>query len=169
VIARRYARALLELSLKENAGEAVKREMTALGGLMRREKYRGFFTDRLVPAAEKLEAAGSLSPLMRDFLRLVIANKREEYLYLISREYVELLNERNNVVDAYVSSSLPLTGEQKAKLSGKLEKFLGKKVNAAFRIDRKLIGGVKIRYGSSVIDGTIPGMLNGLLARLTGK
>lgn len=169
MIARRYARALLELSLKENAGESARKEMIAVGNLMRREKYFRFFTDRMVRAGEKLEALGPLSPLTRDFLRLVIANKREEYLYLISREFVELLNNRNNVIDGVVSSRTPLKEEQKIRLKDKLEKHLAKKVNLSYRTDNKIIGGVRIQYGSRVIDGTVSGMLKGLLAQLTGK
>ena len=169
MVARRYARALLELSLKENNSESVREEIAAVGDLMKQKKYFKFFTDRMVRAGEKLEALGSLSPLTRDFLRLVIANKREEYLYLISREYVDLLNNRNNVVDGIVSSRLPLTGEQKIKIKNKLEKYLAKKVNLDFRTDKRIIGGACIRYGSKVIDGTVSGMLKGLLTQLTGK
>lgn len=169
MIARRYAKALLELSLKGNTSESVRKEMTAVGNLMRREKYFKFFTDRMVRAGEKLEAIGSLSPLTRDFLRLVIANKREEYLYLISREFVGLLNNRNNVIDGVVSSKMPLNMEQKIRLKVKLEKQLAKKVNLSYRTDNKIIGGVRIQYGSRVIDGTVSGMLKGLLTQLTGK
>jgi len=169
MVARRYARALLELSLKENNSESVRKEIVAVGDLMKQKKYFRFFTDRMVRAGEKLEALGSLSPLTRDFLRLVIANKREEYLYLISKEYVDLLNDRNNVVDGTVSSRMPLTDEQKTRIKNKLERYLAKKVNLNFRTDKRIIGGASISYGTKVIDGTISGMLNGLLTQLTGK
>jgi len=169
MVARRYARALLGLSLKENNSEPVKKEIVAVGDLMKQKKYFNFFTDRMVRAGEKLEALGSLSPLTRDFLRLVIANKREEYLYLISKEYVDLLNSRNNIVDGTVSSKLPLTGEQKIKIKNKLEKYLAKKVNLNFKTDKRIIGGASVRYGTKIIDGTVSGMLKGLLTQLTGK
>jgi F0F1-type ATP synthase delta subunit len=48
MIARRYARALIELSIKEKASDAVRKEIVALGSMMRRKKYFRFFTDRLV-------------------------------------------------------------------------------------------------------------------------
>jgi F-type H+-transporting ATPase subunit delta len=167
VVARGYARALLELSLKENTSESVRKEMIGVGNLMRQKKYFKFFTSRMVRAGEKIEALGSLSPLTRDFLRLVIANKREEFLYLISREFVELLNKRNNVIEGVVSSRIPLNKEQRIRLNDKLEKHLAKKVNLSYRIDNKIIGGVRIQYGSRVIDGTVSGMLKELLAQIT--
>jgi F-type H+-transporting ATPase subunit delta len=169
VIARRYARALLELSYKENNSGSVRKEMAAIGGLMRQKKYFKFFTNRLVHAGEKLGALASLSPLTRDFLRLVIANKREEYLYLISKEYIDLLNKRNNVIDVSVSSKVPMTAGQRTKLRRKLERSLLKKININFMTDRKIIGGFCVRYGDSVIDGTVSGLLNGYLRRLTGE
>ncbi len=169
MIARRYARALLELSLKEGSSPSLRKEMISIGNLMKQKKYFNFFTDRMVHAGEKLEVFRSFSPLTRDFLRLVIANKREEYLRIISGEYVELLNSRNNVIDGIVSSKVPLSAEQKSKLMNKLEKKLAKKVNLSFRTDSKIIGGLRIRYGTKVIDGTVSRMLNGMLERLTGR
>lgn len=142
--------------------------MIGIGNLMRQKKYFKFFTSRMVRAGEKIEALGSLSPLTRDFLRLVIANKREEYLCLISREFVELLNKKNDVIDGIVSSRTPLNTEQKIRLNGKLEKNLSKKVNLSYRTDNKIIGGLRIQYGSRVIDGTVSGMLKRLLTQLTG-
>ena len=169
MIARRYARALLELSLKENSSDAVRKEIVALGSMMRQKKYFNYFTDRIVRNNEKLEALGSFRPLTKDFMRLVIANKREEYIDLISREYVELLNQKENIVDGMVFSRLPLSAEQKARIKDKLEKHIAKKINLIYRTDKKIIGGVRIQYGSKVIDGTVSGMLNDLLAQLTGK
>jgi F0F1-type ATP synthase delta subunit len=54
-------------------------------------------------------------------------------------------------------------------IQGKLEKHTAKKVNLSYRTDKKIIGGVRIQYGSKVIDGTVSGMLKDLLAQLTGK
>ena len=169
MIARRYARALLELSLKDNSSGAVRREISALGSMMRQKKNFNFFTDRLVKNSEKLEVLTSFSPLTRDFMRLIIANKREEYIDLISREYVELLNQKENIVDGIVSSRAPLSAGQKMRIKGKLEKKLAKKVNLNYITDKKIIGGVRIQYGSKVIDGTVSGMLGDLLSQLTGK
>jgi F-type H+-transporting ATPase subunit delta len=169
MIARRYAMALLELSLKENSSGTVRREIISLSNMMKQKRYFKFFTDRLVKSSEKLEALNSLSPLTRDFMRLVIANKREEYIDLISREYVELLNQKENVVDGIVSSRMPLSAEQKTRIKDKLEEHLAKKINLSYRTDKKIIGGVRVQYGSKVIDGTVSGMLKDLLAQITVK
>lgn len=169
MIPRKYARALLSSALKENAAESVKKEIAALAGLIDKKKYCDFFTDRLVGRDEKLEALPSLSPLMKAFLMVVIDNKREEDICLISREYAELLNLRNNVLEATVSSKAPLTEDQMAAIKRKLARSSGKKIDIRFKADKSIIGGVKIKYGSKVMDGTVSGMLEGYLNRLTRR
>jgi F-type H+-transporting ATPase subunit delta len=169
MIARKYARALLSSALKENAAESVKKEIDVLSGLMKQKKYFNFFASRSVRPEEKLEIFSSLSPLMKAFLRVVIDNKREEDICLISCEYAELLNLRNNVLGATVSSKAPLTDEQMASIKRKLARSTGKKIDIGFKADRSIIGGVKIKYGSKVMDGTVSGMLEGYLDRLTRR
>ncbi len=169
MIARRYARALLSSALKEGAAESVKKELSALAGLMKHGKYFNFFTSRSVRPDEKLEMFSSFSPLMKAFLRVVIDNKREEDICLISCEYAELLNLRNNILEATVSSRQPLTEEQMATIKRKLARGTGKKIDISCKADKSIIGGVKIKYGSKVIDGTVSGMLEGYLNRLTRR
>jgi F-type H+-transporting ATPase subunit delta len=169
MIARRYARALLSSALKEGNAEAVKKELSALAGLLKQKKYFNFFTSRSVQPDEKLEMFSSFSPLMKAFLKLVIENKREEDICLISREYAELLNIRNNVMEATVSSNMPLTEEQMATIKRKLARSTGKKIEISFKANKSIIGGVKIKYGSKVMDGTVSGMLNGYLSQLTRR
>jgi F-type H+-transporting ATPase subunit delta len=169
MMARKYARALLSSSLKEGAAESVKKEIAALAGLMKKKKYFNFFTSRSVRPDEKLETFSSFSPLMKAFLRVVIENKREEDICLISCEYAELLNIRNNILEAAVSSRTPLTEEQMAAIKRKLARNTGKKIDISFKADRSIIGGVKIRYGSRVVDGTVSGMLKGYLNQLTRR
>jgi len=168
-MARKYARALLSSSLNEGAAESVKKEIAILAELMENKKYFKFFTDRLVRPEEKLGILSSLSPLMKAFLRVVIDNKREEDIRLISCEYNELFNLRNNILEATVSSRAPLTEEQMAAIKKKLGRSTGKKINICFKPDKNIIGGVKIKYGSKIIDGTVSGMLEGYLNRLTRR
>jgi len=169
MIARRYAKALLRLALKEGSEHAVKNDIVKIGELSTKKRYFEFFTDRLIKASEKLGMLGGMQPLTKDFLKLVIMNRRERYLGLISREYVMLLNKKENVEDVGVSSKVPLSFEQKTMLKIKLEKRLGKKINISFGLDRKMIGGICVRYSDRVIDGTVSGQLKRILSSMTGR
>jgi len=167
MIARRYAKALLQLSLREDLADAVKKDIILVGNLSRQKRYFEFFTNRLIAASDKMDALAGLNPLTKDFLRLIVANKREEYLYIISREYVGLLNKLRNIADVEVLSKTPLSEEQKNRLAMKLGKYTGKKVNLSFRTDKRMIGGICVKYEGRIIDGTVSGQLESLLSHLT--
>lgn len=167
MIARRYAKALLGLALKDGQEEIIRKDIVNIGYLSKQKKYFEFFTNRLIAAADKIELLAGFHDLTKSFLKLVIANKREEYLYLISLEYVKMLNKLKNIEDVEVSSRMPLTSDQKKKLVLNLGKYLGKKVNPSFRTDKKMIGGARIEYGDKVMDGTVSSRLKGLLEQMT--
>lgn len=166
MIARRYAKALLQLAIKNDRTEEIKRDIVSIGGLVRQKRYSDYFSNRMVSAASKLEVFASLDPLTRDFLRLVIKNKREEYLYLISREYVGLLNKKENVIDVDAVSRVALSAAQRDALKQKLMKYLGKNINLSLRTDKKLLGGIKLQYDGRVMNGTVSGMLSDLLGQM---
>ena len=166
MIARRYAKALLELAVKNDRTEAIKKDIVGIGGLVKQKRYSEFFSSRMISAASKLEVFASLDPLTKDFLRLVIKNKREEYLYLISREYVGLLNKRENVIDVDAVSREALSVSQRSALKQKLMKYLNKNINLSLRTDKKLIGGIKLYYEGRVMNGTVSGMLSDLLGQM---
>ena len=56
---------------------------------------------------------------------------------------------------ALVKSAEPLTDEEKAKLIAKLEKVSGKSVDAEYRIDKSILGGVVVEMEGTIIDGSL--------------
>ncbi len=63
---------------------------------------------------------------------------------------------------AEVVSALPLTEKEQAAIRGDLQKRIGPRAEVAFRVDTAVLGGLKIRVGDRVIDGTVAGRLDGL-------
>lgn len=166
MIASRYAKALLELAIKNDMTQVIKKDIVSIGDLAKQKRYSEFFSSRILSAASKLEVFAGLDPLTRDFLRLVIKNKREESLYLISREYVRLLNKRENVIDVNAVSREALSIPQRSALKQKLMKYLHKNISLSLRTDKKLLGGIMLQYDGKVMNGTISGMLSDLLAQM---
>lgn len=74
--------------------------------------------------------------------------------------------EEAGVLDAQVLSAFPLDDAESKKLAKALQKTLGKKVRLNVSVDRSLIGGVVVRAGDKVIDGSIKGQLKRLARRL---
>ncbi len=169
MIANRYARALLALAAKRGCEDAVRHDMKELQKVLERKKLRDFLFSRLVPAADRIAAFSSFDGLTRDFLRLVLANRREEYLPLICREYMGLFNRRRNIADAEVTSRMPLLENEKKLLKAKLDGYMNRRIEMRCRTDRRMSGGVKVLCEGMVIDGTVGGMLSSLLRSMAVK
>ena len=93
------------------------------------------------------------------FLLILIDKDRILYLEEKLNEMEKIHLERNNTLLAYVITVIPLEEEQKNKLIHKLENIYDKKVILHEEIDKKIIGGVFVRIGNNVIDGTIKSKL----------
>jgi F-type H+-transporting ATPase subunit delta len=97
---------------------------------------------------------GQLSGEAENFVRVLTENRRIELLPQIRTQFEALKNEREGVVEAEVHSAFELSDAQVADLVQRLEKSTGRKVRAQVRIDKELIGGVKLVLGDKVIDGS---------------
>lgn len=100
------------------------------------------------------------------FLLILINKGRILYLEEKLKEMEKIHLERHNTLIAEVKTAVPLTEEEKNKLVEKLEKKYDKKVLLDDSIERKLIGGVYVRVGDDVIDGTIKHKLEELKKRI---
>lgn len=106
--------------------------------------------------------AGNLDAAAENFVRLLAENRRLELLPEIRQQYESLKNEREGVVEVEVISAFELADDQVADLVARLEKKTGRKVRASLRVDKELIGGVKIVLGDRVIDGSARAQLAAL-------
>ncbi|MBC7325220.1 MAG: ATP synthase F1 subunit delta, partial [Moorella sp. (in: Bacteria)] len=88
-------------------------------------------------------------------LYLLIDHKREMFLKDIVSFFTEMANRARNLVEVQVTSAVELEKEEKKKLTEVMEKVTGKKVRAEYFVDPSLIGGVVVRVGDRVIDGSI--------------
>ena len=167
MVARRYAKALLEVMAKENLIGPVRTDMYNIKDLTKEKNACDYLSDKMVTRRDKIEAFLSCNPLTRSFLNMVMDYKQEKELYEISKEYIDMLNEQIGEADVEVSSSVALLPREKTMLKEKLERRLGKKANLFFRIDKKLIGGLSVHYGDKVIDGSINGMLADMLRKMS--
>ena len=161
-IARRYAKALVQLAAEEGAVEKFHGELARieavfstnpeLGSLLSNPAY-GIEAklETLKEVSDKLALSGTIC----NFLLLVQERNRMSCLPAIVANYSVLADELSGVVRPVISSALPLGDAQIAEIKAALEKSTGKKVILTVEIDPSLIGGVVTKIGDKVLDGSV--------------
>jgi F-type H+-transporting ATPase subunit delta len=166
MVAKKYAKALMEIMMKENLIGPVREDIKDIRKITADKKACDYLADRAVSKKDKMDSFLGCHPLTKSFLNMVIDNKREKELYGISREYMNMLNSRLKEADVEVSSGIALSVREKEALRQKLEARLKRKVNLTYKIDRQIIGGLRLRYDSTVLDATVNEQLSEMLARM---
>jgi F-type H+-transporting ATPase subunit delta len=115
--------------------------------------------------AKLLERIGA-SPLVRNFVYVVIDHRRIGAIGDIREAFELQLDERLGFVRAEVSSAAPLNAQLSAGLESRLSKLTGKRMRLRFEVDPALLGGVVARIGSTVYDGSVRGELRELGRKL---
>jgi F-type H+-transporting ATPase subunit delta len=166
-VARPYAEAAFKLA--DAAGELGKwsKMLAELALVAQDERVRAAIADPKRSDAQVAGIfiailAGKLTAEGENFVRVLAENKRLELLPLIHEQFEALKNEREGVVEAQVQSAFELTKAQVADLVQRLEKKTGRKVRTEVRINKDLIGGVRVILGDKVIDGSARAQLAAL-------
>lgn len=94
-----------------------------------------------------------------NFLKLLVQNRRLNLVPHIAKIFEAYKAEDEGYLDVDVYAAYEFSKEGRKEFSAKLEKRLGKKVNMNVTVDKSLIGGVLVRAGDKVIDGSIKGQL----------
>ena len=166
-VARPYAEAAFRLADEGNALARWSEMLGALAQVARDERVQRAVAD---PNLSEAQVAGLFISILggrlngeaENLLRVLAENKRIELLPEIRTQFEALKNEREGVVEAEVHSAFELTEAQLADLVRRLEKKTGRKVRTQMRIDKDLIGGVKVVLGDKVIDGSARAQLAAL-------
>lgn len=171
-VARRYTSALFALARQENQIDRVERDLFEIGELLSRlPKLHEMLDHPVIPAETKKRMlrdafSGALSDLTLHFLDLLIDKRRTEILSAVPPEFHAMANADRGVVEAQVLSAVPLAADQEAQLASRLTELTGKRVKLAPALDASLIGGLLVKIGDTVIDGSVKGQLEQLREQL---
>lgn len=157
----RYAEALYQIADRDGVVDAIEQELQAVDAIIRenRDLQKILYHPRITSEEKKSLLSDLLtdqvSALTIEFLKILVDRQREQYLSDIVACYINLANQARNMTEARVTSAVELTKDEKKKLADVLKKLTGKKVETSYTVDPSLIGGVVVRIGDRVIDGSI--------------
>jgi F-type H+-transporting ATPase subunit delta len=161
-VAKRYARALVDVTASTDELEAICQELSGVANLLRdqRELQRFLVNPSIlrrdkVRVLEEVVARLSLRPLTTSFLRVLLEAGRLQALEQVLRAYETMVDERLGRVRAVVTSAVPLEGEAQEGLRQRLAEMTGKRAYLEVRQDAGLLGGLVTQIGSQVYDGSL--------------
>lgn len=161
VIADRYARAVLKTCPDLATIETVKSELETLRDtFLSQEGFRRFLLNPKMPAAVKDKVVqNSLKDRLNDrtlhLLRLLIAKNRQKALPDIADRYMELCDQIRGVENALVVSAVEIPPDLKERLALTVQRFSTRHVEVTHSVDPNILGGVIIKLGDRVIDGSL--------------
>jgi F-type H+-transporting ATPase subunit delta len=160
-LAMRYAQAIYELAAEKNALESVEEQLILVEQTLASfpELATLLYYPQIAMEAKKDTVVKVFGPqvddYVRNFLLLLIDKRRESALPAIIKEYRVLANQARNIAEADVISAVPLAeGEVKA-LAAKLSTVTGKNVQLKTQVNESILGGVIVKMGGKIIDGSV--------------
>ncbi len=171
-IARSYAEALYELAERHEAYDDYASAFHQLVALIEGEPgVRAFLESPKIEAADRKAVLrrtlqGRVPPLFLNFLLVVLDKRRQRLLPEIAREYDALLDERFGRLHVQVTLAREPDERTEEDLRAELSRILGRKVIPHVHVDARILGGLIVRYGDRVMDGSIRRRLVGMRRRL---
>jgi len=169
-VADRYAQAVYELGKEEGILEDLQSDLGEVNEVINtNEEFFPFLTHPLVPDKDKQELLEEvfgdfLGREAMNFLKLLVQKDREDYLPLIYKRVKKLRMDQDEIVEVEVAYP---PGFDREEVLGRVEENLREILDREIWItevseDENLIGGVRLKIGERVIDGSVQGKLEGL-------
>jgi F-type H+-transporting ATPase subunit delta len=165
-VARPYAKAIFDIAKETNTLEEWDSLLLALEDFSRNKDVVALYENPTIDNKELIDLLQTMlgdkaTEEQKNFIKILIDNNRLKSLKTISKVFTTMLNEHMDIYDVDVTSSIELTSNMKSLLQEKLQKKLNvKQVRINSIIDKTIIGGLVIRMGDHVIDGSIKNKIN---------
>jgi len=173
LVSKRYASALFEVAFEIDQYELVKDELSFILNCLKDEpSLRQLLESPLISSNEKKEILSSIfkeniSTETFNFLCVVVDKGRESYIESIIEEYKILADSAKNKIDAVAITAVPMDKQDLLKLQVNLSMSSGKNIQLQNQVDPTVIGGVLVKIGDKVIDGTVKSRLANMQEQLS--
>jgi F-type H+-transporting ATPase subunit delta len=164
---RRYAEAIFAIAQRERAEEAWGDDLAMVATMVADERVGRMLDNPAIPFAQR-EAAlhsaldGKVATQVANVARLLAERSRLEQMPAVAAQYRRLLNQQRGVVEAVVTSALPLTPDESRAVRERVTAMTGSQVDLREEVDDSLIGGLTVQVGDRLLDASVRGRLERL-------
>ncbi len=161
IASRRYASALLSAAEEGNFLDTIVEELQVIKEVLEHSRdLVHALRSPLVKGDKKIHILeevfrGSVGEKMFLFLKLVARKKRAGLLPEIIDEFQILLDEKKGIINVDITSAVQLSDEQTNELVSRLAAFTGKQIRPRMAVNAQFIGGVTVKIGDTIHDGSI--------------
>lgn len=174
-VASRYARALVDAILAQKIDADIARlQLRSIGQAVHdSDDLRRVWESPAVSPEQKRAVLDGIAKQMsvvkpiRNFIAILIDNRRIAMLDDIIRQFENELDAQLGFVEVEISSARTLTPGEKRDLENRIERLTSKKVRARYASNPELLGGVSVRVGSTIYDGSVRGQLEKMRQELS--
>ena len=175
IVASRYAKSLLDLSVEKGQLEAVYADMLQVKSVCDSSKdFVNFLNSPIIKADKKIATMkavfeGKLNAITSGFLTIVASKRRESVIPEMASEFIEQYRSHKNILTAVVTSANGLDAATKQKALDLVKSQLSGEVELVEKVDANIIGGFILKIGDKQLDKSVARQLSNMKKELTNK
>jgi F-type H+-transporting ATPase subunit delta len=169
--ARRYAEAAFEVAMRDGTVDAWRAELDDAASIAADEEVGRMLANPAVPLDTRTEMAQTIfgavvSQPVLNLINLMLRRGRIHQLPRIAAEFRRLDNARQGITPATATSAAPLDPDEVRAVTERMEQLTGGRIELDLQVDPSLLGGLVVRLGDRLIDGSVRGRLERLRNQL---
>jgi F-type H+-transporting ATPase subunit delta len=167
---RRYADAAFEIALRDGTVEVWRRELDSAAATAGDETLMSVLANPATPLDQRVDVTqqvfAGLSQPVRNLILLLVRRGRIEQLPRVAAEFARLDDRRQGLTHATATSAASLPADELRKIAARLEEITGGRIALDTNVDPGILGGIIVRIGDRLIDGSVRGRLERLRNKL---
>jgi F-type H+-transporting ATPase subunit delta len=169
--ARRYAEAAFQVASRDGTFDDWRQQLDAAAQVIADDRARAILANPAIPTERRAEVLTKLlgsrtSPPVQNLIQLLLRRGRIEELPRVATEFARLDDQRQDITHATATSAAPLDPDEIRDLTARLEQSTGGRIALDVEVDPSLLGGLIVRVGDRLIDGSVRGRLERLRNQL---
>jgi F-type H+-transporting ATPase subunit delta len=170
--ARRYAEAAFEVADRDGTIETWRQELDASAERLGDVRAMSALANPALPVDQRAAAVtalleGTAGRQVQNLIQLLLRRGRIEQLPRVAAEFRRLDDQRQGITHATAISATELGPDEVRALTARLEQSTGGRIALDVQVDPSLLGGIVVRVGDRLIDGSVRGRLERLRNQLT--